>query len=49
MQAAQNNLISDAVALQRCETNNGYSFDQCADQRTAYDLDLAAFRAKYGR
>ena len=49
MQAAQDDLIKEAVALQRCEASNGYSSQQCAEQRAAYNQDIAAFRAKYGR
>jgi hypothetical protein len=49
MQAAQNDLLSDATALQQCEIQNGYASDKCASERTSYDQDLAAFRAKYGR
>jgi hypothetical protein len=49
MQAAQNDLLSEATALQRCENQSGYGSDKCASERTSYDRDLAAFRAKYGR
>ena len=49
MQAAQNALISEAMAVQQCEAAHGYRSDRCADQRAAYDRELAAFRAKYGR
>jgi hypothetical protein len=49
MQGAQDALIKEAMALQRCETINGYSSERCADQRAAYESDLAAFRAKYGK
>jgi hypothetical protein len=42
-------LLSEAEALQRCETSNGVGSKQCADQRATYVRDLAAFRAKYGR
>jgi hypothetical protein len=49
MQAAQNDLVSEAMALQRCEADNGYSSERCAGQRATYDRDVAAFRAKYGR
>jgi hypothetical protein len=49
MQAAQNNLLSEEMALQRCESQNGYASEQCASERASYNHDLAAFRAKYGR
>jgi len=49
MQTAQSNLISEAVALQRCEADNGFASQRCADERATYNRDLAAFRAKYGR
>jgi len=49
VQAAQNDLLSEAMALQRCETDNGYGSARCADQRATYARDLTAFRAKYGR
>jgi hypothetical protein len=49
MQAAQNDLLSEAMALQRCETDKGYDSPRCADQRATYARDLAAFHAKYGR
>jgi hypothetical protein len=49
MQGAQDALIKEAIALQRCETSNGYSSERCAGQRAAYESDLAAFRAKYGK
>jgi hypothetical protein len=49
MQAAQGNLLSEAMALQRCEANNSYALDKCAGERGTYDHDLAAFRTKYGR
>jgi hypothetical protein len=49
MQAAQSNLLSEAVALQQCEATNGYASEKCASERGTYDHDLAAFRSKYGR
>lgn len=49
MQAAQNSLMGKLMALQKCETGNGYSSPQCGDQRDAYEKALAAFRAKYAR
>jgi hypothetical protein len=45
MQAAQNDLLSEATALQQCETQNGYASDKCASERASYNHDLA----KYGR
>ncbi len=47
MTAAQAALVDKAMALERCFSANGYSAEQCAGQRKAYDSDLAAFRAKY--
>jgi hypothetical protein len=44
-----NDLLTEAVALQRCETSNGVGSKQCADQRATYVRELAAFQAKYGR
>ena len=49
MQAAQNDLVKEAMALQRCEAESGYTSQRCASERSTYDHDLAAFRAKYGR
>jgi hypothetical protein len=49
MQAAQSNLTSEAMALQQCEADNGYTSEKCAGERGTYDHDLAAFRTKYGR
>ena len=49
MQAAQNDLLKEAMALQQCELGSGFASDRCADQRAAYNRDLAAFRTKYGR
>ena len=49
MQAAQHDLINEAMALQRCEGENGYASGRCADQQAAYHHDLATFQAKYGR
>jgi Flp pilus assembly protein TadD len=49
MQAAQNDLLSEARALQQCETDKGYGSVGCAERRATYAHDLAAFRAKYGR
>ena len=48
MQAAQTDLVNEAMALQRCEAKKGYSAPGCAGQRATYNRDLAAFRAKYG-
>ena len=48
MQAAQTDLVNEAMALQRCEAKKGYSAPGCAEQRATYNRDLAAFRAKYG-
>jgi hypothetical protein len=49
MQSAQNDLISEEMALQQCQTQNGYASEKCSSERSAYNHDLAAFRAKYGR
>jgi hypothetical protein len=49
MRAAQNDLYSEATALSQCETTNGYSSEQCASQRAAYNRDLAAFKSKYAK
>jgi hypothetical protein len=49
MGAAQNDLLSEATALQQCEITNGYSSEHCAAQSAAYERDLAAFRTKYGK
>jgi len=49
MGAAQNDLYGEAMALSQCESTNGYSSKRCADQRAAYDRDLAAFKSKYGK
>jgi hypothetical protein len=42
MQAAQSDLISEEMALQRCETQNGYASEKCGSERSAYGHDLAA-------
>jgi hypothetical protein len=47
--AAQNDLVSEAMALQRCESASGYGSKQCDDQRATYNRDLSAFRVKYVR
>jgi hypothetical protein len=49
MQSAQNDLIGEEMALQQCQAQNGYDSEKCAGERSAYNHDLAAFRAKYGR
>ena len=49
MQAAQDALLKEAMALQQCEQEAGYSSQQCAAQRTAYENHLAAFKGSYGR
>jgi hypothetical protein len=49
MQSAQNDLVKEAMALQQCQADNGYASERCASQRSTYDHDVAAFRAKYGR
>lgn len=49
MQAAQDDLVHEAMALQQCEASNGYSSQSCTEQRQDYERDLAAFRTKYGK
>jgi hypothetical protein len=49
MGAAQNDLYSEAMALSKCESTNGYSPERCADQRAAYDRDLTALKSKYAK
>ena len=49
MQAAQDALVSEAMALQRCERTNGYSSQRCVAPRESYESHLAAFKAKYGK
>ena len=48
MMAAQHALVDEAMALQRCYSDNGYSPEKCDSRRNAYESNLAAFRAKYG-
>jgi hypothetical protein len=40
MQAAQSDLLSEAIALQQCEANSGYASDECASKRASYNLSL---------
>ena len=47
LQAAQSALMGELMTLQQCELQNGLSSGQCADERAAYERDLAAFQAKY--
>jgi hypothetical protein len=49
MKAAQQDLVDEAMALQRCYGENGYSDDQCASRCKSYDSHLAGFRTKYGQ
>ena len=49
MQDAQQNLVSEAMDVQHCESSSGYAFEKCASQRKAYEADLATFRATYGK
>jgi hypothetical protein len=49
MQASQASLTHEAMDLQRCFNANGYSSQQCADQRKTYESDLAAFKAEYAK
>jgi hypothetical protein len=49
MEAAHKDLLNEMIAVQRCETESGYSTGRCADMRSAHNHDLAAFKAKYGR
>jgi hypothetical protein len=49
LQASQDALVNEAMAVQRCEATNGYSSQQCAAQRKAYEDHLAAFKATHGR
>jgi hypothetical protein len=49
LQASQNALLNEAMALQRCAAANGYSSQRCAAQRKIYEDHLASFKATYGR
>ena len=47
MPAAFQALTDEALALQRCMTEHGYTSEACAEQRKAYESDVAAFKAQY--
>ena len=49
MQAAQDDLLKEAMAVQQCQLDSGFTAEKCLALRAAYDRDLAAFKAKYGR
>jgi uncharacterized lipoprotein len=49
MQAPQDALLKEAMALQQCEMKAGYTSQQCAAQRKAYEDHLAAFKSTYAR
>ena len=49
LQAKQDVLLKEAMALQQCESTKGYSSPDCAAQRSAYESHLGAFKASYGR
>jgi uncharacterized lipoprotein len=49
MQAAQDPLFKEAMALQQCELKAGYTSQQCAAQRKAYEDHFAAFKGSYSR
>lgn len=49
LQAKQDALLKEAMALQQCESTKGYSSPDCAARRSTYESHLAAFKATYGR
>jgi hypothetical protein len=49
LQSSHDALVSEAMALQRCEATNGYSSEECIAQRRVYEDHLATFKATYGR
>jgi hypothetical protein len=49
MQTGQAALVDEATELQHCFNTNGYASDKCADQRKAYEGDLAKFRSTYAK
>jgi hypothetical protein len=49
MLKAEEALVDEAMALQRCMSTSGYSSERCAAQQKSYDSHVAAFKENYGR
>lgn len=47
MPAAFRALTDEALELQRCMSEHGYTSEACAERRKVYDSDVAAFKAQY--
>jgi hypothetical protein len=49
MLKAEEAIVDEAMALQRCMSTNGYSSERCAAQQKTYDSHVASFKKDYVR